>query len=126
MLKKLIFFSAFFGPFILAGILYLSMYSGADLCNKHFDRMTISINQSNTCRIDADCESIKLNHPSYGCEDAVVNSRAKGALDLMNKTAAEHGCRLHLKTEVCVSPSTQETIIRCVENRCTRSSEPAR
>ncbi|HCU89727.1 MAG TPA: hypothetical protein DGR97_07280 [Gammaproteobacteria bacterium] len=123
MLKKLIFFSAFFGPFILAGMLYFSMDSGADRCNKYFDQMTININQSGACEIDADCKSIKLNHPSYGCEDAIVNSRAKGTLDLMNKTVTEHGCRLHLKTATCVPSSTQEKIIRCVENQCTWFSE---
>ena len=125
MLKKLIFFGAFFGPFILAGVLYLSIDSDADRCNQFFDEMTTSIEQANFCAVDEDCKSIDLHHPNYGCSDALVNAREVDTIAMMNKTVTENGCRLHLKTMECELPAADTMVARCVDKQCTWSGESA-
>ncbi len=125
MLKKLIFFGAFFGPFILAGVLYFSIDSGADRCNQFFDQMTTSIEQANFCAVDADCKPIDIHHPNYGCSDALVNSGEAAAIAAINKTVTENGCRLHLQTTECELPSADTLVARCADKQCTWSSRSA-
>ena len=126
MLNKLIFFGAFFGPFILAGVLYLSIDSDGDRCNQFFDQMTTSIEQANFCAVDADCRSIDVHHPNYGCNEALVNAGEVDTIAMMNKTVTENGCRLHLKTTECDLPSADTMVARCVDKQCTWSSGSAK
>jgi len=119
MLKKLIFTGVFFGPFILAGVLYLSLSSDENSCNRHFDQMTMSIGQANFCVADADCASIELDHPNYGCGvRALANTSELDEIRLMNERVNENGCRLHLPTYECAVPADDSPVARCIKKQC--------
>lgn len=119
MLKKLIFTGVFFGPFILAGVLYLSLSSDEHRCNRHFDQMTTSIGQANFCAVDADCASIELDHPNYGCGvRALVNTDVLDRIMTMNEKVNENGCRLHLPTYDCAVPADDSPVARCINKQC--------
>ena len=118
MLKKLIFTGVFFGPFVLAGILYLSIDSDADQCDQYFAQMTTAIAQANFCAVDEDCSSVELDHPSYHCSDGLVNAEKVDTIALINKAVAQNGCRLHLSTPQCGIQTDNTMIARCVAKQC--------
>jgi len=123
MLKKLIFTGVFFGPFVLAGILYLSIDSGADRCDEYFAQMTTVIAQANFCAVDEDCSSVEFDHPSYRCSDGLVNAEKVDIIALINKAVAQNGCRLHLSTAQCGIHADNTMIARCVAKQCAWSRE---
>jgi hypothetical protein len=123
MLKKLIFTGVFFGPFILAGVLYLSIDSDADRCDEYFAQMTTGIAQANFCAVDGDCSNVELDHPSYHCNDALVNAEEVDTIALINKAVAQNGCRLYLSTAQCEIQADNSMIARCVAKQCTWSRD---
>ena len=118
MLKKVIFTGVFFGPFVLAGILYLSIDSSANRCDEYFAQMTTAIAQANFCAVDEDCSSVELDHPSYHCSDGLVNAEKMGAIALINKAVAQNGCRLHLSTAQCAIQAANTITPQCVAKQC--------
>ncbi len=119
MQKKLIFVVVFFGPFILAGVLYVSISSDENRCNRYFDQMTINIGQSNYCVVDTDCASIELDHPNYGCGvGALLNTEGLDEIRAMNENISANGCRLYLPTVECADPTDDSLVPRCIDKQC--------
>lgn len=119
MLKKLILIGVFIGPLVLAGVLYVSISSDENKCQRHFERMTHSIQQANYCAVDEDCAKIELDHPNYGCGlNALINTAAVDEITVMNRKVTENGCRLYLPAYECELPSGDAPAARCVNNQC--------